>query len=134
VSRELDALIAEKVMGCNVIQSYYNNIPNEVSSTECHCKDQKHCRQDFSAKDGLGPYLVREIPKYTTDISAAWEVLNKLKENYLCNDVMYSRRIKKWQAVFVKEYPLPDNFVIQDESAPLAICKAALKAVECSLV
>ena len=97
--RELDALVAEKVMGAKVV-------------------------------------FVENVPYYSTDIAAAWEVVNHL----LCHgwDEKYFFRlhydnVDLWDASFYKESSSdgggPDVWGTAD-TAPLAICLAALKAVQ----
>lgn len=108
---ELDALVAEKVMG------WGRPRPEWVASTP----DSPW----VNPKDGLG-YRPSEIALYSTDIAAAWEVVEKWKDgvqifkagdHYTC-------------ALTVKR--VPNHFQVISESAPTAphaICLAALKAV-----
>lgn len=107
---ELDALIAEKVMGLE--------------------RHEDHGHSDCSACD-------EARKKYSTDIAVAWEIVEKLKG-------------KKWLG---PEWKSPDTYMTQQgyplgteawyvrvevkglfewvfgATAPLAICRAALKAV-----
>jgi len=73
---------------------------------------------------------VKGIPNYSTDIAAAWEVVEKLAE--VCrvfieiDDGIYYVRIEYQEtSMSVAKY-----FEAEDESAPMAICRAALKLME----
>ena len=95
--RELDALIAEKVM------------------------------DDMLAGIRLdGSPMFDDIPHYSTQIADAWLVVEKLGKSF---DVSRCRKFQEieawfWEASF---HNGPDA---QADTAPLAICLAALKAVE----
>lgn len=69
-----------------------------------------------------------EYPAYSSDISAAWEVVEKMKSdnwNFVLSDDLYQDR---WSATF---YWDPNQTPIEcvEKIAPEAICKAALLAV-----
>jgi hypothetical protein len=96
MSRKIDALIAEHVMGKPHDEIYY---PHR-----------------FNAE---GEKVIRRlIPQYSTDISAAWEVVGKMGHLGLNWEPLV---IDKWDCVFERESTKADT-------APMAICKAALKA------
>ncbi|MNR93666.1 hypothetical protein D3C72_247240 [compost metagenome] len=59
--RELDMLVAENVMGLSVI---VERRPDGIT---------------WVKEDGREPYV---LPSYSTDISAAWEVVKRLREEY----------------------------------------------------
>jgi hypothetical protein len=61
--RELDALIAERVMG------WHNNRDNPNESGMWGIMDYR--------ADG-SPVLAADFPEYSTDMAAAWEVVEKL--------------------------------------------------------
>ena len=111
--RDLDALVAEKVMGLVRCQGKRHNA--EYPNTYCYARPE-------SPENG------GEVLEYSTRIEAAWEVVEK---------VLYPCR---WYLV-----PMSDDRVSDDrgwgvfegddwyevalgESAPLAICRAALEA------
>lgn len=127
--RELDALIAEKVMGLNVIEEWVF----ETRSAAC--------------PDGNYGCLVmhyEQVPikpkSYSTAISAAWEVVEKLSSGDLSG---YGNRpielcLKNYtkHPVWCEFWLTDDNagddesvWIAQGETAPHAICLAALKAV-----
>jgi hypothetical protein len=110
--RELDALIAEKVMGI-----------------KCGA-----CLQDGQ----LEPITMdwREIPHYSTDIAAAWEVVEKaylvIRPSLLhgSNLQWIAGQLKGVRASGLIEI-IKETYT-EAETAPLAICKAALRAIgEC---
>lgn len=109
--RELDALIAEKVMGLGQYQGKWLEPP----------------------RDPLSPVMgtLIDLPHYSTNIAAAWQVVEKLIE---------SKKIMKIQAGHMGVWisiSIPTNTLnyiktppeIYSETAPHAICLAALKAV-----
>lgn len=107
--RELDALIAEKVMGWK-----FN--PGKV----------------WIRPGGPAPFedvYKTQPPEYSTDISAAWEVVKKLK--HLHPQISYCDTTCQWTLRFnninkeISEFSDIDG----DSTAPHAICLAALKAV-----
>lgn len=101
--RELDALVAEKVMGVKDPQMFPN----------------------FGAA----------VPRYSTDIASAWLVVEKMRENI--KDVLTlagpSDETPKWWATFDKKWHgrASQNLFEWEsgDTAPHAICLAALKAV-----
>jgi hypothetical protein len=105
MGREMDALIAEKIFGYNRV--YYNEkIVANLYPT------------------GAGCFVEGEAHEYSTDISAAWEVVEKLHElGYFLG--LYRDGFKKciWEIDIGADIELTDN------TAPLAICRAALLAV-----
>ena len=103
MSREIDAEVAEKVV--------------EWSETDnmCHGKGWK---------DSSGGFY-KEVPNYSTDISAAWEVVEKLTST-----LGYKISLETYDGKVWTVKPCG----VSDTTAPMAICKAALKAVEVSNV
>lgn len=105
--RELDALVAEKVMGCGGGE-YGEN---------CQRTDCSHVRD------------------YSTSIAAAWEVVARLERVPIG---LSSRMGDSWRLVKTFHGPMrldvmtPGGIVEGPEAdtAPLAICRAALKAVQ----
>lgn len=111
--RELDALVAEKVMGLKP-------------------------RNEFEGNTVVPPHYTVYLrgntvymPRYSTDIAAAWEVVEKMKEMG-CVDIQalhgahYQVQIdrydgKSWETAFVES--------TQGDTAPHAISLVALKAV-----
>src|SRR3990172_1503330 len=96
---ELDALVAEKVMGYD---------------PSCFVADGK-----------LLDAECEEVPCFSTDISSAWEVVEKLAGYNIATMRICYRSISEAEVEC-----FPENareFTIYADTAPLAICKAALK-------
>jgi len=80
----------------------------------------------FTRVMGLTMSHVSSIPHYSTDISAAWEVVEKLRGVWDIRSMS-----KTWVAILSVQVGTSDKRVGEEaETAPLAICLAALKAVE----
>ena len=116
--RELDALVAEKVMGWERI--VMKDKPGAVS--------WPHPPKGFDVNHNRWSI----IPHYSTDIAAAWEVVEKLAPEFewiLENDVKdggWSAIIYKWEGTSVVSSPIGRS---DADTAPHAICLAALAAV-----
>ena len=135
--RELDALIAEKVMGYHrhtlkeFIDMGYTHVEDD---TGLYLTPDKEIPEPFNCYDenlvgGLN-ILTLGILNYSTSISAAWEVVEKL--NYL--DFVVSRDINSdWQCELYRDNINNNSQICMNawaKTAPAAICLAALKAVE----
>jgi len=104
--RELDALVAEKVMGWEYKDAIYSW--GEV------------LRPSQWIKPNGWP--VDRVSCYSTDISAAWEVVEEMGD---CLHLKQHGEQGEWEAWFCG-YP---NSKAHGETAPETICKAALLAV-----
>jgi len=112
--RELDALIAEKVMGIPVTKEQGDYWP---------------------PPDPGKNFSTQPIPDYSTDISAAWEVVEHMRTKHWRDAfTLFSPEIEnatEWRAFFAKKFVSVDDSKFESgESAPHAICLAALKSVE----
>ena len=108
--REMDALVAEKVMGLRIDRC--------LSLSEPYVWESHH-----------GP---QKIPNYSTSIAPAWGVREMVSALGLGEMLIYRRFDGTWvayQATGCADYDFGDWSVIAD-TAPLAICRAALKACE----
>jgi hypothetical protein len=106
--RELDALVAEKVMGVGV--EWWNGEPLYVVTQDGHISSH-------------------HLAEYSTDIAAAWEVAEKLRADGLEISVHNSWPYndgRRW-CCDIMAHGKWDN--AKAETAPLAICLAALKAI-----
>lgn len=104
---ELDALVAEKVM--------------EVKMTD----NKMHIK----IRMPIGYYL-RALPEYSTSIEAAWQVVEKIRT--FSNDVEIGINIlpAKYNIEISISYGRGESYYSANgETAPHAICLAALKAV-----
>lgn len=117
--RELDALIAEKVMGLHRRGEYWlSSDDHEVYVADTVPAD----REDF-------------LPDYSTDIAAAWLVVEKLEALQFAvslttdYDIVSNRMLRQ---VRVLKPLLADVIcpVYKLDQTPLSICLAALKVIE----
>jgi hypothetical protein len=112
--RELDALVAEKVMG----------LPKPIHEVFWFIRY---------------PHVDGPLPAYSTDIAAAWEVVEKMKADHfdLCLEVEQSRTSARFELVgpaydggLGPAVPIVKSTgQVNGDNAPHVICRAALKAV-----
>ena len=132
--REMDALVAEKVMGCSVMRENYHRTLGDGGKWEwlrCGCIGGPHNYRDDTARDGMLVY-------YSTDISAAWEVVEKMgalgwkfgmvQDGTLWDVNTYNPDVRP-SCAFCGHTP-SGAINASAPTVPLAICRAALKAVE----
>jgi hypothetical protein len=107
----LDALIAEKVMGWGTLKKNGNTYLVNHQGVP-------------------GIILEHQLPPYSTDIAAAWEVVKRVngvsKTNFY---VSYSEYSGEWWAQFQCRKETWFAKEVSDHSVPHAICLAALRAV-----
>lgn len=121
--RERDAVVAENVMKWpfNLCRPFNGTGRREVRDGTL---------SEFCVKCG-DPYGYHGgWPSYTTDIAAAWAVVEKMREEFLYPDII--SKTTEWLCVVDKyeEEDEPIRWPVRaaSPSAPLAICLAALKA------
>lgn len=122
--RELDALVAEKVMGFKKVQHFDREVTHE-SPEGC-----------LIYADFLPAPEAMKIPSYSTDIAAAWEIVEKLpllielqSPGAPCNDNEYENNSNEWKAE--ARATIHDRSVFaRAATAPHVICLAALKVIE----
>lgn len=114
--REMDVLVG-KIMGWEIkLMPYaYANLPNDW-----------HCRADHD-----GRWL--ELPHFSTDIAAAWRLAVSLREQRTYLEIWCDSSL--WVALFWYDGdPLGGPRLVgraeAKDDVPLAICRAALKAIE----
>ena len=115
-ARHLDGLVAEQVMGW-----HRPTRPYQPWDKRPDLPGVMLCRQ-------------HELPRFCTDIAAAWQVVDKLRERFSV-DVCVERSIARVRIFAGDRYDLlpgavQDVAVAEAASAPVAICVAALQAVE----
>ena len=126
--RDLDALVAEQVMGCRVRWRSYGTT-KAYPYCDCEGNCGFHNRTDEQNDDLL--------ECYSTDIAAAWTVVEKIKERGdLFPNVSLIRVIdNKWQhkCEIWRNTGHACGWIAEEyaATATLAICLAALKAVGC---
>lgn len=135
--KKLDALVAEKVLGCKVVR--YNLA---VTSAGCECPGTVHAADECSD----------ELPSYSTDRTAAWEVVEamrvhgfsfKLWQPDSIVDGAFSPEMNGFSVVsfICKTGPCEKHgnlchnhhgaYDVEADTLPVAICKAALVAMKC---
>jgi hypothetical protein len=111
--RELDELIAEKIMG---LKPCTFRMTGQISmSTIWNC-EHNDCRNCYP-KNQDAP-----MKSYSTDISSAWEVVNNMSN---CLHLKQHGQDGVWVAEFCHN----PGSQVSGKTAPLAICRAALLAV-----
>lgn len=123
MSRELDAEIAEKVMGLTPVK----NEGGMVFTRWREWVDEGDYY--YESEDEEWHHFVDEVPHYSTDIAAAWQVVEHLYHTGMWDiTIRVSPVSKRW----ICSLDAPNRTVSigsSDNTAPLAICHAALKAV-----
>lgn len=119
--RDLDAIVAEKVMGCKVQEQWAN-----VRGYFCGCEGEKYFMDRPHNRDG-GDDALKD---YSTDIAAAWEVVDKLGMSRLITirDGCKPSGAPKGASWGRSHHVTIDGHGESGDSAPHAICLAALKA------
>ncbi|MFW5962212.1 MAG: BC1872 family protein [bacterium] len=119
--KELDLLIAKKIMGSKIIYVDFGNILRPLEYC-AHPIPFEKCKRIYNSTSS-------NIPPYSTDIGAAWEVLNliiqKKNSNYTWTGPQFNADDHKfkWFAKIVINY---STYQIQGYTAPEVICKSAL--------
>lgn len=130
--RELDALIAERVMGwlrsrgCCKPETFEWDARGVVLVPPDHFKDYQ--RPAEIPSDPITNFGT--TPSYSTDIASAWEVVQALEDRGLIAAVMRYRPYWRVEFLPVAE---SDSRTFAPGMAPttaLAICRAALEAVQ----
>jgi hypothetical protein len=101
--RELDRLVAEKVMGWKV---EYGELGHE------------HFTENGE---------IKFLPFYSTNISDAWQVVEKLKLEFICKVIGLTNDHKDWFCSFTPIGLGAYGNAAYAETAPLAICLSSLK-------
>lgn len=115
--RELDAIVAEKVVGYRWVKGGTFLLDSHLSVAVL--------------VEANGTHLdTKNLPRYTSDIAAAWEVVEKLHEMGLYVAISKDPDRFTWDVRGWNDKTNSNRFIGFAETAPLAICLAALKAVE----
>ena len=122
-NREINALIAEKVMGlpdttwCSH-KMVYGATTDGVKHKQGTCSI---CGAAFEDYGRIKNY--EDLPHYSTDISAAWEVVAK---NFSDIELESFDNLSSWECWVCGKEGYTKAYA---DTAPMAICLAALKAV-----
>ena len=132
--RELDALVAERVMGWHreVDATYdYDHVQhgNEVLLPP---GETLYSLREMLPRKGIIPFAYFVSERYSTEVAAAWRVVQRMRL------LGYRATVQTWVnsadviVLFYKPEDTynPDRHVgVTDDTAPLAICRAALAAL-----
>lgn len=142
---ELDAAVAERVMGLNVLgeaiclpnpECGYLEIPYEISAhgelrpvylKACQCESKQETDADYFGH--IGPCL-EVVRFYSTDINAALDTVNRLMSQGWQVDIIGENDVLRWYVCF--DNRIGERVVLGQggaETLPEAICRAALRAV-----
>jgi hypothetical protein len=121
---EINALIAQKIFGLPVIELKDANCP--------YCGDEMRFCGERSRCVACNEWRYSPYKNYTDDIAAAWEVVEFLRRKFWSTNIVCWDYSERW--VVTCEYRTghgePKKTLYADaETAPLAICRAALLAV-----
>jgi hypothetical protein len=132
--REMDALVGEQIYKQKIEWMDCQRNP-ECGDLEAYTWT-KHSKAYPIEKHPcyfIGGTLWETIPFFSTDISAAWEVVEKLEHNWnllrevgMCGTTPTEGSM---QYRFILAYPNLEMVGVTATTAPLAICRAALIAV-----
>jgi len=111
--RELDALVAEKVLGCHLER--YQDALRPRENITCGCRPRKH-----------GDML--NLWPYSTNIEAAWLVVEEMHGRGLTVQIIAGEQFFHCD---IAPHPAESGVIASEsaDTAPHAICLAALKAV-----
>lgn len=112
--REMDALVAEKVMGCKV----------EWIQFAPFCRCGYTCNYTHSPRD-RDSQLSGTLHNYSTDIAAALMVFDKIES---IEKVLRFTSTQEQQ--YLCHFSRHASLGATADTAPLAICRAALKAMD----
>ncbi|MDP4158208.1 MAG: hypothetical protein Q8911_00390 [Bacillota bacterium] len=133
--KELDALVTEKVMGISTTAKWCRDAGEKEMCLWDEGNYEFGCDYlDKHKTNTLCPvYLKDELNNYSTNISAAWEVVEKLSEidNGDFSIGIYQRKSFSplWRCTITTE-DCKQHPTYEPATAPEAICKAALLAME----
>jgi hypothetical protein len=120
--RELDALIAEKIMGLHLFKYRHYNISGYMNC-EVWVTDKKQALENIET---IGNVAI-DLKSFSTSIEAAWQVVEKVGKRF-CLIAQESENLKA-KAWFLKDIDLGYP-VSYGETAAHAICLAALRTLE----
>lgn len=124
--RELDAAVAERVMvGVGHVDD------GDGFCARCHQEMMEWRIMRFKQQGGNPPAETPCVPEYSTDIAAAWLIIEHLQRHGCMVSVNASSELGKWWGVV---YPTSGGYFESDtcDSPAEAICHAALQATKSS--
>lgn len=122
--RDLDAAVAVRIMG-------WQRRTIETNTQQFVVVPQDWT--DFSGAHWWGHDIYEQVPHYSTDIAAAWLVVEEMRTDGWDMTLVQTAamRHEPWDCrLFIAEYK---RAIGHGNTAPLAICRAALQAVGAEL-
>lgn len=129
--RELDALVAEKVFGWEWVEDLPSRTGNRRGGKFLGSpgfSDRNPSMARTARCKHLAEWCYNDVENYSTDIGAAWKVVEKIQSTGLVFEIS-SLLNGGYNAGFYKEPYGDGKCVLGIKEAPRAICLAALKAV-----
>ena len=131
--RDLDAQIHREVMGLHCEYAQYSWWDSEGMDGELWTSDRYEWWNTWDGKptgEGVNRHWSR-VPHYSTNIASAWLVIERLKTHFRCSIRFSNKQVDWcwWCYLYSIDSDGKAEVVIQEESASLAICLAALKFV-----
>ncbi len=122
--RELDALVAEKVM-----EMEYREWKPYCAPAGWYAKTAPPCNDRNDKGEAIDhPSYQYDLPLYSTDIAAAWAVVEKLRKSHGIAIAVYEDGSTRVELSQDRLSHHPNNIFEGATTAPHAICLAALKA------
>ena len=116
--RELDALIDEKIFGFHVAEGEHDVT---LSGDGVYWMSVDGRRLRVASKNG-------ELPHYSTQIAAAWLVVEKMNNDGYCVEIFHD--MVAWSVCFMHINTAEKHCADWKHSVETQICLAALAAVE----
>ena len=136
--REIDRLIAEKIFGVRPCKEWKKvSLGTAGGPALMHGDWTKSVKHDYQCYPDIEEVQTMQgtlggPARYTTDISAAWQLVDKMHERgfgiviaHGAEDSKYKVEMRPAQPEYAKE---EGRIIFTEATAPLAICLAALKA------
>ena len=130
--RELDALIAEKVMGWEAVNDELEIAKREGNPDLVDSQRWHRRKVWFKGNEKMACEECGTLPAYSTDIADAWEVVRKMGMVLIENSGEAFGKLDEWNVQFVGHDKEGEPHWVSEsaETVELAICLAALKAKE----
>jgi hypothetical protein len=114
MSREIDALVAEKVMGY-VSGDWQDSFHGKVSHFKWRDPEKKML------------YRENDLPHFSTNIAAAWQLLEKVAQGRECEMIVIKSSTHTSDYYQCQIQMADDTMVRTATTAPMAICLATLE-------
>ena len=133
--REMDCLVAEQVMGWVWMRRREPRHEGDTLQSVLYRPDWKWIDWcELIPDDGKPRSMNQSIPAYSTDIAAAWGVVERLyNEHWIVSIGSLAENPRGWRCELCNMWPddferAPTDIEANGDTAPLAICRAALLA------